>query len=151
MSSESVYMVVNYTSSKADYFPNNKPEHFFIKFSKPLLLTEGRWKVALCEIEFQNVRKVEGEATPNHFEVDLAYCEGLLVHCTQTNCLRRIPFRRTGHVIYTSPFYVDIHSNYIDSCEIYIKALAEGKGQSPVRIKAYDDTCITVTLHFKKA
>jgi hypothetical protein len=36
------------------YFPNNKPDNFRVKLSKPLNLT-GCWKIGLCEIRLANV------------------------------------------------------------------------------------------------
>ena len=157
MSSESVYLVLNYVSSKEDYFPRNKPEHFHLKLGKPLLLTQGRWKVGLCEIAFENVTVAEGQPTPTHYQVDFGYCEGLLIHGKPTNCLRWLPYTNTGHEIFTSPFYVPVHSVYIDTCEMRISPLVataaaagEGSFENPLQIKQLETTCITCTLHFKK-
>ena len=115
MASDSVYLVVNYKSSKDTYFPHNKPEHFLIKLGKPLILTGGRWKVALCEIVFKNVAVAEGQPTPTHYQVDFAYCEGLLIHGKPTNSLRWVPYSSTGREIFTLPFYVPVQTGYIDT------------------------------------
>ena len=56
---ESIYVEATYMSSKTEYFPNNKPDNFHLKLSKPLKLTGGSWKVGLCEINFTDITPVK--------------------------------------------------------------------------------------------
>ena len=142
----SLYVVGNFLSSKHKYFPTNKPEHFWLKLEKPLLLTGGSWKVCLCEIQFQNVLVEAGQSVPTHYQIELATCEGLYIDGSATNALRVIPYRPTSHQIFTKPFYMSLQSAYVDICEIEIKLV----DATHTIIRPLTGAVITCTLHFKR-
>ena len=149
--SDSIYIVANFKSSKDTYFPNNVPEHFRLKLSKPLILTGGRWLVALSEIEIVNVLPAEGQKRlellhPVHYQVNFAPCEGLLINGKPSRTVRWIPYKANYHHIYVRPFYVPVQPGYMDTVEVCISTI----GNEPVKIRHLTNTCITCTFHFKK-
>ena len=143
MTSDSVYVVGNYNSSKEIYFPLNKPEHFWLKLGEPLQLTGSGWKVCLSEVQFQNIVV---EPQPTYYQVAFDTCQGLYIHGKPTQTLRLIPFEPTGHHIFTKPYYMPVTTDYIDTCEIKITVLPTAKR----RITHLQDSDITCTFHFMK-
>lgn len=147
-SPDSIYIAANFTSSKDDYYPNNVAEHFRLKLNKPLILSRGRWSVGLCEIQFVNVvTSPDVEHTTRHYEVSFGPCDGMILHGSPTRVLRLIPYEENAHITYTRPYYMPVHTGYIDSCEICIRTLSN---VGLTKIQHVEDTCITCTLHFKK-
>lgn len=147
---DSFYIVANYTSSKTAYFPNNKPEDFRVKLSKPLDLSQPGWKVGLSELVLKDIYPVpsEGQAYEpvNLYTIDIGVCEGIYIHGRATHSLRLIPHTSDSHTIFTEPFYMAVQTEYIDTFEISMKTL-EG---NPVSLHTSDNTLITCTLHFRK-
>lgn len=147
-SQDSIYVAADFTSSKDVYYPDNTVDHFRLKLTKPLMLTGGRWVVALCEIEFNDVQ-VEAtgrQRTPKHYQVDFSACEGLLVHGKPSNALRWVHFKSNSRKTYGLPYYVPVCTNYIESCELRVQVLPAGT----FKIVEKPTTYIACVLHFKK-
>ena len=76
-SPDSYYITCSYMSSKEDYYPNNKPEEFHLKFYRPLRLV-GNWKVGLCDISFVNITHEAADTNVGiKYSVHFSDCEGL--------------------------------------------------------------------------
>jgi len=148
MSSDSYYIVVNYTSSLAVYFPENKAQHFRVKLAKPLDFKDSVWTVGLCEILLNDVLTIptQGETYPSIYSVDFGPCSGLNIYGNSSHSLRIIPNTVDGHLIFHKPFYLPVETEYIDTFEITIKTL-EG---NLLKLYESNNTLITCTLHFKK-
>jgi len=148
MTADSTYIVANYTSSSAVYFPDNKPQHFSVKLSKALEFKSSVWKVALCEIFLQDILPIHGkeDTYPSLFSIHFGQCSGLTINGNSTNSLRVIPNASDAHIIFPEPFYLPLEAEYIDTFEIILKNL-QGV---PLKLHLADSTLITVTLHFKK-
>ena len=142
----SVYIIANFNTSKENFFPRNKPDHFWLMLGKRLQLTGSGWKVCLCEIQFENVRVDVGQAVPTHYQVDFAMCDGLYINGTGSNALRMIPYKHTTHQIFSRPFYMPIHTDFMDTCEIEIKLV----GKTDIITRKNTEGIITCTLHFKR-
>ena len=56
MNTDSLYLIGNLNSSNKEFYQTNTVDNFRIKLNKPLLFTEGKWKVGLCEIHIVNVK-----------------------------------------------------------------------------------------------
>lgn len=170
---DSVYIVANLHSSKEDYFPDNTADDFRTKLSKPLLLGNGEWTVALCEIRLVNVlvgkkesgtsvttvketlgndkrknkRGLTREEKGAYLQVDFAHCEGLIIRGQPSHSLRIVPYEPDRLRIFTQPFYVPVRTGYIDTFRVRVRVDSD----TPLKIQQHNDTCITCTLHFKKA
>ena len=72
---DSYYVMVSYLTSKKDYYPDNEPDNFLVKFKKPLSLKgqSMKWKVGLCEVDFVNVPhkniSSDGDDVPEENEI----------------------------------------------------------------------------------
>lgn len=149
-SDESVYIVANYMSSKTDFFQNNTIDHFRVKLSKPFTVTDGSWKVALCEIEFENVTvsKEEQLQHPKYYEIELERCNGFSIHGHPTHVLRRTSYNTSKHEVFHRPYYLPIQTGTFDTFEITIRATTAAR-QLTIDSDSPNAT-ITCTLHFKK-
>ena len=130
-SPNSIYIVGNVHSSKEEYYPSNTVGDFWIKLSKPLILTGAQWKVGLCEIHVFNVLLEDrrDENRPLYFQVDFGPCDGLVVDGQSTHTVRVLPYSSNVRKIFTDPFYVPVQIGYIESCHIHVKLLPHVKLQ----------------------
>lgn len=144
----SFYIVANYTSSSSLYFPDNKPQQFRVKLSKPIDLKGSLWKIALCEIILKDIVPLASETGtyPSLYSVEFTDSSGLCIHGNSSHSLRVIPKKSDAHMIFNQPYYLPIATEYLDTFEISINNL-EGY---PLRVNLSDDALITCTLHFRR-
>ena len=131
------YVVIN-SDQNMDYFPDNRPFAFKTYFSKPLNL-EGKWKVALSEIDVN-----EKMQKPSIY-VYSNLCQSVVFDGIITNVLRKIntDVRRQFANSFNWLYYLPVIKNEIREIEISIKD-ANGNFAS------FLSKPITVTLHFVK-
>jgi len=145
---DSYYMVASYRSSKKLYFPLNQPDKFRLKFVKPLILLEGRWKVALIDINFANIyEKDTVHSETAYYTVSFSDCEGFLIDGEPTRVLRCEPLPTNSHTVFDNFFYVPVTANYLDTCSVEVKTFNLVK---KVNLPFKDTSDIRVTLHFRR-
>ena len=150
MAEDSYYIVVSHPTFKDTFFPNNKADEFYFRFTRRVRLT-GLWKVALCEITFVNVSsKLKNDETAAIYYVDFSTCHSILVDCIQGTTLRA--FQRTEdedkHIVFDHLMYVNIDSDTLDTCELTVKPVIVEKKLLEFDLK--DNSDLILTLHFKR-
>lgn len=145
---DSHYVVASYLSSKKHYFPLNKQDTFHLKFTKPLVLLEGRWKVALVDINFADIfEKDTVHAESTYYTVSFSDCEGFLIGGQPSQVLRCEPLPTTAHTRFYNYFYVPVTTNYLDTCSIEVQTF---KLDKRISLELKDSADIRVTLHFRR-
>lgn len=145
---DSHYLLASYTSSKEDYFPNNRADKFHIHFPKPLALEGARWKVAICELHFENIDHRTAAKTPVFYRVELSNADGILIDGVPTRCIRTVfPKQRESHILFDPLYYFPVNTKHIDTCLINLHAYTQTER---VLLPLKDKSNIYFMFHFKK-
>lgn len=148
---DSIYVECSYLSSKDQYFPNNKPNNFFVRLNKPLKLSGGvSWKVGLCEIDIVINNNIKLQTEPHSCQVKFSACDGIFIKGKQTHCLRTIPYSSNGkHKMFHTVYYMPVNTGYIETFEINVRPISSDEKH----MTTFDQSLfglITCTLHFKR-
>lgn len=149
---ESHYIVATHLSSKKEYFPQNKADKFHVKFSKPLSLKSGRWKVAIVDINLVNIinnnpKPADFGAADFYYCVYFSECDGLIIDGLPTRAIRCVTRSANSYVEFENLLYMPVTATLLDTCSIEVCAFS---GTEPTPLILTTDSNIRVTLHFRK-
>jgi len=139
----SFYLIVESDDSQnLEYYPDNKPWKFKVRFDAPLNLT-GFCTVALTDVLIRDSSKT-------------TYVNNLYVHCSiagesilngerRESLLRMVHFVKRGNWThkYSTPYYVNVNKSQIFEMEFYIT-----NRQS--EYASFLKQPVTLTLHFRQ-
>lgn len=133
----SIYMILD-SDKNLEYFPNNVPYNFKSHLMQPLNL-EGKWSVALTEIDFNE--KIQTSS----LYVNCDICESIIVNGVWSNVLRKVncDVKRQFTNSFNWIYYLPVIKPEIGEIEISIK---DANGA----LATFISRDITVTLHFRK-
>lgn len=144
---DSYYLVANHLSSKKEYFPQNKADKFHVKFGTSLILEAGRWKVAICEVDFVNIGETDARSTPVYYHIIFSACNGMLIDGNATSVIRTFPHVKKKHILFEIPYYFTVNKSQMDTCFIHIQPFSTN---GPINFNLKANSTIYVTLHLKK-
>lgn len=141
--SASFYLVVDSDNLKnLQYYPDNKPWKFKVRFDAPLNLS-GFWTVALTDVFIRDSSKT-------------TYVNNLYVHCNiagesilngerRESLLRVLHFVKKGNWThkYSLPYYLNINKSQIFEMEFYITTRQS-------EYASFLKQPVTLTLHFRQ-
>lgn len=145
---DSHYIVANHLSSKQEYFPENKPQSFHLKLGRSLTLEAGRWKVAICELDFVNIGEYASHSsTPAYYHIIFSASNGILIDGNETQVIRVFPHVRKDHIVFDNLYYFPVNISQMDTCFIQIQAFSP---TGAIEFSLKSSSTIYVTLHLKK-
>jgi hypothetical protein len=133
-----MYIVVSNVESES-YYPDNKPNHFRVKLSKPLKLPSES-SVGLCEIHIS-----ESTGTQGMLGLNLDICNGLIINGIQSHMLRKFNGKKNVHEAFPVVYYMPVEKLFLDTLEIYLTA-SDGAIAS-----LGADAKVECTLHFRQS
>lgn len=148
-SNESHYLVASYRSSSKEYFPDNTPNKFHLKFAKPLLLKGDNWKVALCDIHFVNIfgSTDTSNKAADHYIIFFSHCDGILIDGQPSRAIRFVTQPKDVYICFEKLHYLPVTATQLDTCSFEICAYSE-TGSVPIELT--EDSNIRLTLRFSR-
>ena len=135
MDSNQFYVYLSSDESKT-YFPDNQPSKFTVKLPETLHL-QGKWQLALCEIQYPPIRK-----KPEQLLVLTDLCQDSIVGETRLPILRRFKYTKRGYSSFGVFYYATLKSLEVDQISIY---LSTDTGEDA----SFTSGTLKCTLHFQ--